>query len=208
VLKDDLAGELEAQAKGEDAASEDADVDDDNPDWSHPPRLFVCRRDGSGVELLRTADVQGFMAQREAEVELGTAMVMREPLPAEPSAETHTIVWRDWMQMHIASLVASATQSDAQQLLGFMPKVVTPPPDSTTLHFRRLLRRDVLREREREQLEEEIRDMTKYRDEEEEKAKRMHVVDPRTEEEKAAEAELQKDLLLIWPMTAVASMGG
>ena len=34
--------------------------------------------------------------------------------------------------------------------------------------------------------------MVSYRDSEEQRAKEMHVVDPRTEEEKAAEAELQK----------------
>jgi len=202
VLKDDLAGELEAQAKGDDAAAEEAD--DDNPDWSHPPRLFVCRRDGSGVELLRATDVRGFMAQREVEVENGTAMLLREPLPSEPSAETYTFVWKDWMQMHIAALVAGARQSDAQQLLGFMPKVVAPPPESTTLHFRRLLRRDPLREREREQLEAEITEMANYRHHEEERARKMHVVDPRTDEEKAAEAALQQQMLMFWPMTVAS----
>lgn len=144
------------------------------------------------------------MAQREAEVEGGTAMLLREPLPAEPSAETYTFVWKDWMQMHIASLVAGAEQSDVQQLLGFMPKVVTPPPEATTLHFRRLVRRDVLKERERELLEAEIGEMASYRDLEEQRAKQMHVTDPRTEEEKAAEAALQQDLLKFWPM-ALAS---
>ena len=148
VLKDDLAGELEAQAR-EESGAEAEETDEDNPDWSHPPRLFVCRPDGSGVELLRNADVRGFMAQRELEVEGGTAMLLREPLPSEPSAETYTFVWKDWMQMHVASLVAEQEQSDAHQLLGFMPKVVTPPAESTTLHFRRLVRREGLKEAQR-----------------------------------------------------------
>ena len=196
VLKDDLAGELEAQAREESGAEVD-ESDEDNPDWSHPPRLFVCRPDGSGVELLRNGDVRGFMAQRDLEVEGGTAMLLREPLPSEPSAETYTYVWKDWMQMHIASLVAEQEQSDAHLLLGFMPKVVTPPAESTTLHFRRLVRRDVLKENHREQLEAELSEMVSYRDSEEQRAKEMHVVDPRTEEEKAAEAELQKEMLKV-----------
>ena len=197
VLKDDLAGELEAQAKEEAPSGDEDEIDDDNPDWSHPPRLFVCRRDGSGVELLRAADVRGFMAQRDAEVRDGTAMLLREPLPSEPSAETYTFVWKDWMQMHIASLIAESETSDAQQLLGFMPKITTPPPEATTLHFRRLVRRDVLRERDREFLESEIAEMSSYRDLEEQRAKQMHVVDPRTEEEKIAEAVLQQEMLKV-----------
>ena len=194
VLKDDLAAELE---KGNGDEAEDEEIDDDNPDWSHPPRLFVCRPDGSGVELMRGADVRGFMAQRDAEVENGTAMLLREPLPAEPSAESYTFCWKDWMQMHIASLLSEEATSDAQQLLGFMPKIVTPPSDTTSLHFRRLVRRDVLKEREREILEVEIKDMAEYRDTEEQRAKAMHVVDPRTEEEKEAEAALQQEMLKV-----------
>merc|ERR1719230_2117863 len=123
------------------------------------------------------------MAQREMEVEAGTAMLLREPLPSEPSAETYTFVWRDWMQMHLAALAAQEQQSDSQQLLGFMPKVVSAPPEATTLHFRRLLRRDGLKERDREHLEAEISEMAAYRDQEEERARQMHVTDPRTEEE-------------------------
>jgi len=200
VLKDDLAGELEAQAQ-QDAA--EAATDEDNPDWSHPPRLFVCRRDGTGVELLRGSDVRGFMSQREAEVENGTAMLLREPLPAEPAAETYTFVWKDWMQMHIASLRAEAEASDSQQLLGFMPKIITPPPETTTLYCRRLVRRDVLNEMQRDQLEQEVQDMSRFHSEEEQRAKAMHVSDPRTAEEKAAEEAVQHDMLKFWPMSVV-----
>ena len=107
VLKDELAGETDEDAS---AAADAADDEAENPDWSHPPRLYVVRPDGSGAELLRANDVRGFVKQREAEVEGGTAMVLREPLPAEPSAEVHTYVWRDWMQMHIAALAAENQQ--------------------------------------------------------------------------------------------------
>ena len=78
-----------------------------------------------------------------------------------------------------------------------MPKIVTPPSDTTSLHFRRLVCRDVLKEREREILEVEIKDMAEYRDTEEQRAKAMHVVDPRTEEEKEAEAALQQEMLKV-----------
>ena len=197
VLKDDLAGELEAQAReeaGDDGAEE---VDDDNPDWSHPPRLFVVRPDGSGVELLRNADVRGFLAQRDAEIEGGSAMLLREPLPSEPSAETYTFVWQDWAQMHLASLVAERAQSDEVQLLGFLPKAAPPPPETTSLCFRRLVRRDALSEGQRETLEAELSEMVDYRDQEETRAKELHVVDERTEEQKAAEAEMQREMLKV-----------
>ena len=156
VMADDLAASLEDAAEPDDAPP---NLDEENPDWSHPPRLFVVRADGSGVELLRSADCRGFTKQREAEIEGGTAMLLREPLPSEPSAEVFTYVWRDWMQMHIASLDAERRESDAVSLLGFQPKVAVPPTDVTTLNFRRLLRREPLSEGSREQLEREIDNM-------------------------------------------------
>ena len=172
-------------------------ADEDNPDWSHPPRLFVVRPDGSGVELLRNADVRGFLAQRDAEIEGGSAMLLREPLPSEPSAETYTFVWQDWAQMHLASLVAERAQSDEVQLLGFLPKAAPPPPETTSLCFRRLVRRDALSEGQRETLEAELSEMVGYRDQEETRAKELHVVDERTEEQKAAEAEMQREMLKV-----------
>ena len=44
VLKDGL-GDIGGE-------SEEYNLEAD-PDWSHPPRLFECRPDGTGVELLR-----------------------------------------------------------------------------------------------------------------------------------------------------------
>jgi len=207
VLKDDLAGELEAAA-AEGVASDSSPQEEENADWSHPPRLFVTRPDGSGVELLRAADVRGFIRQREAEVEGGTAMLLREPLPAEPSAEVYTYVWRDWMQMHISALEADRQESDAITLLGFMPNVVASPPESTILHFRRLLRREALSESNREKLNVEIANMNSYREQEEQKAHELHVGDVRTAEEVAVEAELAKEMLKIFPMTALVGADG
>jgi hypothetical protein len=168
VMTDDLAASLEDASDGDAAAAKP--VDEDNPDWSHPPRLFVVRPDGSGVELLRQGDVRSFVKQREAEIEGGTAMLLREPLPSEPSAEVFTYVWRDWMQMHLASLEAERRESDAISLLGYQPKVDAPPASVTTLHFRRLLTRETLNEPNREKLEIEISNMNHYREQEEIKA--------------------------------------
>ena len=94
---------------------------------------------------------------------------------------------------------------EVQRLIRFMPKVVMPPAESTTLHFRRLVRRDVLKEHHREQLEAELSEMVSYRDSEEVRAKEMHVEDPRSEEEKQAEAELQKEMLKVSQNTIAAS---
>ena len=195
VMTDDLAASLEDASDGDAAAAKP--VDEDNPDWSHPPRLFVVRPDGSGVELLRQGDVRSFVKQREAEIEGGTAMLLREPLPSEPSAEVFTYVWRDWMQMHLASLEAERRESDAIALLGYQPKVDVPPASVTTLHFRRLLSREALNEPNREKLEIEISNMNHYREQEEIKAHELHVTDIRTEEEKAMEAEAAREMLKV-----------
>ena len=195
VMTDDLAASLEDASDGDAAAAKP--VDEDNPDWSHPPRLFVVRPDGSGVELLRQGDVRSFVKQREAEIEGGTAMLLREPLPSEPSAEVFTYVWRDWMQMHLASLEAERRESDAISLLGYQPKVDAPPASVTTLHFRRLLTRETLNEPNREKLEIEISNMNHYREQEEIKAHELHVTDIRTEEEKAMEAEAAREMLKV-----------
>jgi len=208
VIADDLAASLE-DAAAEGAPAEAAGPpDDDNPDWSHPPRLFVVRADGSGVELLRASDVTGFTKQREAEIEGGTAMLLREPLPAEPSAEVFTYVWRDWMQMHIASLDAERRESDAVALLGYQPKVAVAPSEATILHFRRLLRREPLSDGQREALEAEIANMNEYREQEEVKAHELQVSDIRTEEEKAMEAEAAREMLKIYSLAPLVGADG
>jgi len=110
--------------------------------------------------------------------------------------------------MHIASLDAERRESDAVSLLGFQPKVAVPPTDVTTLNFRRLLRREPLSEGSREQLEREIDNMNQYREQEEVKAYELHVTDIRTEEEKAMEAELAKEMLKIYTLAPLQGADG
>ena len=54
VLKDFIPGAAPGEAEADSAASDD-------PDWSHPPKLFAISADGSGVEYLREADVLAYI---------------------------------------------------------------------------------------------------------------------------------------------------
>ena len=83
---------------------------------------------------------------------------------------------------------------DAAHLLGFLPKLVASPAEKTTLHFRRLLRREPLCELEREQFEVELSRMNKYNEEEEMKAQELHVMDIRLNEEKMAGVALAQEI--------------
>ena len=184
VLKDDLAGDVGDEAdKGAEAA--------DDPAWSHPPRLFVCRPDGSGAELLRHADVRSFLKARAEAVEAGVGQLQESGVPADADAVAMTHVWRDPQTVRNGAAAAAARASDARTLLAMLPKVDVPTPTSTLLHYRRLVKREPLSPAERAVLEKELEAMDAWRTGEEEKASELHVEDTRSPEEKAAEAKVQ-----------------
>ena len=193
VMKDELAEAAEEQA------GITKNPDDDDPDWSHPPRLFVLRPDGSGAELLRESDVVGFRKQREADVKAGTCILLQEPLPAEASAKSLTYTWRDWRQLEAAAMVKQIDESDATTQLAFIPKAIPKPPKESLVRFRRLVHRPPLSAADRQILEREISQMNEFRLQEEERATEMHVVDGRSDEEKAAELDIQRELLEVFP---------
>ena len=78
-----------------DAAMDEGAAAPDDPEWCHPPRLLICRPDGSGAELWRHADVRSFLHARGKGVEEGVAQEQQLPFPADPDATVHTYVWRD-----------------------------------------------------------------------------------------------------------------
>ena len=90
---------------------------------------------------------------------------------------------------------AAAAGSETQKLLGFSPKLVPQLQATELLHFRRLVKRPPLSPSDRSVLETELQAMAEWRVEEEARAKEMHVTDPRSAEEKAAELEVQRQLL-------------
>lgn len=194
VLQDELAGSV----------GEKQDWDDD-PDWSHPPRLFICRPDGTGVELLRKTDVAAFLSQRELDSEAGSSMHLREPVMGDTTAEVNTWVWRDWMQQTVQELAAERGNSDVQQLLALLPKIKYEPAKATLLHFRRMLRREPLSSADRAVLETEVAEMEEYRLQEDERAKAMHIVDTRTAGEKTDQLELQAELMKVRPPPRIKS---
>jgi len=184
VLKDDLAGDSDT------AADESATAADD-PGWCHPPRLLLCRPDGSGAELWRHADVSAFLHARAAGVEAGVAQVQQLPFPADPDALVQTYVWRDAMTLRNAAEIEAAATSDAHRIIGLRPKLPPCLEERTLLRHRRLIKREPLSAAERGVLETELAAMGAWRDGEEEKATELHVVDTRSAEEKAAEAQVQ-----------------
>ena len=189
VLKDDLAGDTGADGVAGGSSSA-ADAPDD-PSWCHPPRLFVCRPDGSGAELLRHADVRPFLKARAEGVEAGVGQVEESRLPADAEALAATHVWRDAQTVRNGAAAAAAAASEARTLLAMLPKVDVPAPTATLLHHRRLVKREPLNPSERAVLEKELASMDAWRAGEEEKATELHVEDTRTPEEKAAEAKVQ-----------------
>ncbi|KAL1495489.1 hypothetical protein AB1Y20_016854 [Prymnesium parvum] len=182
-------------------------AEDEDPDWSHPPKLFICRADGTGVELLRTADVAPFMQARDVDADQGICMHLREPVSGDTTAEVHTWVWRDWLQHTVTKLAADRDRSDAQLLLAYLPKVKYVPPTTTLLHFRRLLKREPLTAAQREYLEKELLEMEQYRVHEEKRAQELHIKDTRSEGEGESERDLQQELLQVWPLAPSAREG-
>ena len=185
VLKDDLAGDT-------DAAMDEGAAAPDDPEWSHPPRLLLCRQDGSGAELLRHADVRPFLHARAQGVEEGVAQEQQLPFPADPDATVHTFVWRDATTLRNAAETEAAATSDAHTLIGLRPKLPPSLEERTLLHHRRLIKREPLSSAERGVLETELAAMGEWMTGEEEKATELHVVDTRSAEEKAAEAQVQR----------------
>jgi len=188
VMKDELAG-----AMADDDAPQPIGGGDE-PEWSHPPRLFVCRADGSGVELLRDADVALFEACHKQDP---TCSVIKEPLPSDPNAVSHCYTWRAWQQIEALRRQAEADASDSKSLIGFMPQVEERPSVAPLLFFRRLLRREPLGVADRCTLEQELRDMEEWRLQEEARAKALHVRDTRSAAVIEAEAEIQRQLLQV-----------
>lgn len=188
VMKDELAG-----AGADDDAPQPIGGGDE-PEWSHPPRLFVCRPDGSGVELLRDADVALFEACRKGDA---SCSVVQEPLPSDPEAVSHCYTWRPWQLMEALRRQADDDESEAKALIGFMPRVEERPPVAPVLFFRRLVRREPLGVADRCTLERELREMEEWRLQEEQRAKALHVRDTRSAEVIAAEADIQRQLLQV-----------
>jgi hypothetical protein len=188
VLKDELAG-----AVTDDDAPQPIGGGDE-PEWSHPPRLFVCRPDGSGVEMLRDADVALFEACRKGDT---TCSVVQEPLPFDPEAVSRCYTWRSWQQMEALRRQADADASEAKALIGFMPQVEPRPSVAPVLFFRRLVRHEPLGVADRCALERELREMEEWRLQEEQRAKAMHVRDTRSAEVIAAQADIQRQLLQV-----------
>ena len=184
VLKDDLAGDADEDAP------KDATAKDD-PEWCHPPRLLLCRPDGSGAELLRHADVRGFVQARAKGAEQGVAQEQRLPFPADPDASVVTHVWRDEQSLRNLAAQEVAATSDARTIVGLRPKREARLEARSLLHYRRLVQREPLSSAERLVLEAELDSMEKWRSGEEEKATELHVVDTRSAEEKAQEAQVQ-----------------
>ena len=185
VLKDDLAGDT-------DAAMDEGAAAPDDPEWCHPPRLLLCRPDGSGAELWRHADVRSFLHARAAGVEQGVAQEQQLPFPADPDATVQTYVWRDAMTLRNAAEAEAAATSDAHTLIGLRPKLPPSLEERTLLRHRRLIKREPLSAAERGVLETELAAMGEWMTGEEEKATELHVVDTRSAEEKAAEAQVQR----------------
>uniref|UniRef100_A0A7S4B3M1 Uncharacterized protein n=1 Tax=Chrysotila carterae TaxID=13221 RepID=A0A7S4B3M1_CHRCT len=190
VLKDDLGGTVTVEGDEEEDTSNGED-----PDWSHPPRLFECRADGTGVELLREQDLQPFFLARKEQSESGTCTIRDEPVPSDAGARCLSFLWSDALQAAREAAEAAALNTEAGALLGFMPKVQPAMQSVKLLHFRRLLRRTPLGPSDRAVLEKEIREMAIWHDDEAARAKEMHISDPRSAEEIEAEAAVQKELL-------------
>ena len=94
-------------------------------------------------------------------------------------------------QPNAAETEAAAT-SDAHTLIGLRPKLPPSLEERTLLHHRRLIKREPLSSAERGVLETELAAMGEWMTGEEEKATELHVVDTRSAEEKAAEAQVQR----------------
>ena len=188
VLRDELVVAEEQTFATVEEAPED-------PAWSLPPRLFVCRADGSGAELLRHPDVKAFIGQRAAGMEGGSGSLLQEALPGEEGAQAYSWVWRDAQELGRIAAADADAASDAQKLLGFMAAVKEEPPSASLLHVRRLVRREPLTLHQRIELDREIAALDNFRTEEGARMKELHVDDSRTAEEKAAEQELQNSLL-------------
>ena len=188
VLRDELVVAEEQSFATVEEAPED-------PAWSLPPRLFVCRADGSGAELLRHPDVKAFIGQRAAGMEGGSGSLLQEALPGEEGAQAYSWVWRDAQELGRIAAADADAASDAQKLLGFMAAVKEEPPSASLLHVRRLVRREPLTLTQRIELDREIAALDDFRTEEGARMKELHVDDSRTAEEKAAEQELQNSLL-------------
>ena len=142
-------------------------------------------------ELLRHADVRPFLHARAQGVEEGVAQEQQLPFPADPDATVHTFVWRDATTLRNAAETEAAATSDAHTLIGLRPKLPPSLEERTLLH-RRLIKREPLSSAERGVLETELAAMGEWMTGEEEKATELHVVDTRSAEEKAAEAQVQR----------------
>ena len=116
----------------------------------------------------------------------------RAGLPADPDATVHTFVWRDATTLRNAAETEAAATSDAHTLIGLRPKLPPSLEERTLLHHRRLIKREPLSSAERGVLETELAAMGEWMTGEEEKATELHVVDTRSAEEKAAEAQVQR----------------
>jgi len=184
VLKDDLAADIEADVPTDATAKDD-------PEWCHPPRLLVCRPDGSGAELWRHADIRGFLKARAAGIEAGVSQEQHMPFPADPEAVVVTHVWRDEQTLRNDTASEVAESSDARTIAGMRPKRLEPRPEHTLLHYRRLVKRAPLSNMERDELEQELESMEKWRSGEEETATELHIADIRSPEEKAREMQVQ-----------------
>ena len=86
----------------------------------------------------------------------------------------------------------AAVESEAQTVLGFMPKLQPELQSRSLLRFRRLVHRTPLDASERAVLETELQAMDEWRREEEQRASEMHIVDARTAEEVAAAKKRQE----------------
>ena len=139
--------------------------------------------------LLRHADVRPFL--RAQGVEEGVAQEQQLPFPADPDATVHTFVWRDATTLRNAAETEAAATSDAHTI-GLRPKLPPSLEERTLLHHRRLIKREPLSSAERGVLETELAAMAEWMAGEEEKATELHVVDTRSAEEKAAEAQVQR----------------
>jgi len=184
VLKDELAGAIVEHGAPEKIGG------GEEPEWSHPPRLFVCRPDGSGAELLRDADIALFEAIRKADA---TSSLTKEAVPSDPEATSHCHSWRSWHQLEA---MRGQGPSEEDALLGFMPQLTEQRAARPLLFFRRLVRRQPMSVESRGLLEGEIREMEEWRQQEAARTKELHVTDTRTPAEIEAEAAVQRELML------------